>query len=251
MNNKEYHASPGISKSGLDLINKSPAHYRWARENPTEPTAAMRIGTLTHLAVLEPAEFAANCVVVPPIDRRTSAGKTAWADFLAENPGKELMTSDEHTRIIGIRDAIQSHQMAKKLLNRISQVEVSTFWTDNETGVACRCRPDAILDNEVLIDLKTTADAGPGFVKSVRQFRYHVQAAFYAAGTGGMPMIFLAVEKDPPFAVGCYMLDADTLQEGEDAARRNLETYAECLANDTWPAYHLGVQTISIIDYTK
>jgi len=191
MTNAEYHAMPGISKSGLDLINKSPAHYKWAQENPSEPTAAMRIGTLTHLATLEPDRFNSECIVMPTLDRRTKDGKLRWEEFQANHPDQELLTSDEHTRITAIRDAVRAHSMARKLLDRIAQVEVSTFWKDEGTGVDCRCRPDGILDNGMLIDLKTTADAGRGFERSVRQYRYHVQAAFYAMGMAGAPMIFI------------------------------------------------------------
>ncbi len=246
MTNKEYHQSPGISKSGLDLINRSPAHYRWAQDNPFEPTAAMRIGTLTHLAVLEPDRFDVECVVMPSMDPRTKAGKEAYEEFQAAHPGVDMLTSDEHTRVISIRDSVRAHPMARKLLDRIAQVEVSTFWKDEDTGVDCRCRPDGILDNGMLIDLKTTTDAGQGFERSVRQYRYHVQAAFYAMGMAGAPMIFIAVEKDPPYLVACYMLDPDSFADGEYAARQNLETYAECLATNTWPGYSAGIQTINI-----
>jgi exodeoxyribonuclease VIII len=246
MTNAEYHAMPGISKSGLDLINKSPAHYRWAQENPSEPTAAMRIGTLTHLATLEPDRFNSECIVMPTLDRRTKDGKLRWEEFQANHPDQELLTSDEHTRITAIRDAVRAHSMARKLLDRIAQVEVSTFWKDEGTGVDCRCRPDGILDNGMLIDLKTTADAGRGFERSVRQYRYHVQAAFYAMGMAGAPMIFIAVEKDPPYLVACYMLDPDSFADGEYATRQNLETYAECMATGIWPGYSEGIETINI-----
>lgn len=162
MNNAEYHAMPGISKSGLDLINRSPAHYRWAQDNPQDPSDDMRIGTLTHLAVLEPDRFDSECIVMPVLDRRTKAGKEAWEQFQADYPDHELLTNDEHTRIIGIRDAVRAHPMARKLMDRIDAVELSMFWKDPQTGVDCRCRPDAVLQNGTLIDLKTTRDAEIG-----------------------------------------------------------------------------------------
>ena len=246
MTNNEYHQSPGISKSGLDLINRSPAHYRWAKDNPTEQTPAMRIGSLTHLATLEPDRFNSECIVMPSMDRRTKAGKESWEQFKAEYPNHELLTNDEHSRIISIRDAVRAHPMARKLLDRIADVEVSTYWKDADTGVDCRCRPDGLLDNGMLIDLKTTTDAGPGFERSVRQYRYHVQAAFYAMPFETAPMIFIAAEKDPPYLVACYMLDPDSLADGEYAARQNLQTYAECLSSNTWPGYAAGIQTINI-----
>lgn len=252
MNNAEYHAMPGISKSGLDLINRSPAHYRWAQDNPQDPTPAMRIGTLTHLAVLEPDRFNSECIVMPSMDRRTKAGKETWGQFQADYPEHELLTSEEHTRITAIRDSVFAHPMARKLMDRITEVEASTFWRDPDTGVDCRCRPDAVLDNGMLIDLKTARDAGPGFERSVVKYRYHVQAAFYGDGMGGMqdrPMIFIAVETEAPYLVSCNIIGIDSLIAGLDAYRRNLSTYAECAAKDVWPGYSDAIQTINLPEW--
>ncbi len=252
MNNAEYHAMPGISKSGLDLINRSPAHYRWARENPQDPSPAMRFGTLAHLAVLEPDRFNSECIVLPTLDRRTKAGKEAWEEFQANHPDQELLTNDEHTHITAIRDAVRAHPIARKLLDQIDQVEASTFWTDPATGVECRCRPDAILGNGMLIDLKTTDDAGPGFHRSVAKYRYHVQAAFYGDGMGGMeerPMVFIAVEKKAPYLVSCNIIGPDSLVAGREAYRRNLDTYAKCVESGIWPGYPDAIQTINLPDW--
>lgn len=252
MNNAEYHSMPGISKSGLDLINRSPAHYRWAQDNPQDPTPAMRIGTLTHLAVLEPDRFNLECIVMPVLDRRTKDGKLRWEEFQAAYPDHELLTSDEHTRIIAIRDAVRAHPLARKLMDRIEAVEVSTFWKDPISGIECRCRPDAVLDNGMLIDLKTTRDAGPGFERSVAKYRYHVQAAFYGDGMGGMesrPMVFIAVETEAPYLVSCNIIGPDSLSAGRDAYRRNLETYAKCLESGIWPGYPETLQTLNVPDW--
>jgi exodeoxyribonuclease VIII len=249
MTNAEYHQSPGISKSGLDLINRSPAHYRWAQDNPSDPTPAMRIGTLTHLATLEPDRFNSECIVMPTLDRRTKDGKLRWEEFQANHPDQELLTSDEHTRIMSIRDAVRAHPMARKL---IAEVEVSTFWKDPISGIECRCRPDAELDNGMLIDLKTTRDAGPGFERSVRQYRYHVQAAFYGDGLGGMevrPMVFIAVETEAPYLVSCNIIGPDSLVAGREAYRRNLDTYAKCVESGIWPGYSDAIQTINLPDW--
>lgn len=61
MTNAEYHGGPGVSKSLLDLIARSPAHMKAALDRPPEertPTAAQAIGTAFHALVLEPGVFA-------------------------------------------------------------------------------------------------------------------------------------------------------------------------------------------------
>lgn len=58
--NAEYHGGPGISKSGLDLIHRSPLHYQYAYSaaNDNEPTPEQAIGTAFHALILEPELFA-------------------------------------------------------------------------------------------------------------------------------------------------------------------------------------------------
>ncbi len=92
---------------------------------------------------------------------------------------------------------------AKKLLSAAGKAEQSYFWTDKETGLGCKCRPDYMFDDgSTIVDLKTTTDASlKGFSRSVCNFRYHVQAGFYLHGieqsTGVRPdrFIFVAIER--------------------------------------------------------
>ena len=69
ISNAAYHAGDGISKSGLDLIARSPLHYFAKYRSPDrerdEPTEAMKLGTAVHSAVLEPESFASDYIVVP------------------------------------------------------------------------------------------------------------------------------------------------------------------------------------------
>lgn len=64
ISNTDYHKGPGISKSGLDLVAQSPAHYFHAvnAANDNEPTAAQAFGTAFHALILEPEVFAATYV---------------------------------------------------------------------------------------------------------------------------------------------------------------------------------------------
>lgn len=59
ISNEDYHGGIGISKSGLDLIAKSPAHYKAVVDGITvrEPTKAQAIGTAFHELLLEPDLF--------------------------------------------------------------------------------------------------------------------------------------------------------------------------------------------------
>lgn len=60
ISNAEYHGGPGISKSGLDLVHRSPMHYKAAQEvaNENRPdTQAYFVGREFHMLALEPDVF--------------------------------------------------------------------------------------------------------------------------------------------------------------------------------------------------
>lgn len=59
ISNADYHGGPGISKSGLDLIARSPLHFKAKRDsaNDNEPTPAQAVGTAFHAITLEPQVF--------------------------------------------------------------------------------------------------------------------------------------------------------------------------------------------------
>ncbi len=60
ISNEVYHSGPEVSNSGLALVAKAPALYRYATDNreQREPTEAQKIGTAVHTAMLEPDVFA-------------------------------------------------------------------------------------------------------------------------------------------------------------------------------------------------
>lgn len=60
ISNAEYHGGPGISKSGLDLVHRSPMHYNAAQQvaNDDRPdTKAYFVGREFHMLALEPEVF--------------------------------------------------------------------------------------------------------------------------------------------------------------------------------------------------
>lgn len=258
MENADYHAHPAVSKSGLDLIARSPLHY-WARyldpnRMAIEPTAAMRIGTALHTLVLEQDQFESRYVTAPVVDRRTKEGKARWLEFEAEAAGRELITADDRATISRMAEAVWRHPAAAMLLHWQGKAETTHMWTDATTGVECKCRPDWLTnDGNLIVDLKTTEDASPrGFQRSVANYRYHCQASWYLDGvqasTGHRPdqFIFICVEKKPPFAVGVYAADAEMIQIGAETAARDLEVYATCKAADVWPSYSDQIEPLSL-----
>ena len=254
LTNAEYHARPEVSKSGLDLVHLSPLHFwnRYLNPNrvPEPPTAAMVIGSALHTRVLEPHLFDDEYAVAPQCDRRTKEGKVIWADFEQEVAGKTLLKAEDALQINAMAEAVRRHPAARVLLNKSGKAEQSYFWTDDDSGIECKCRPDFHTDDRrIIVDVKTTEDASPSkFLRSsVLQWRYHVQAAFYMQGVPEAEVfLFAVVEKKPPFAVAVYSLPAKLLERGLEEAKADLRTIAECRAADKWPSYSEEVQELQL-----
>ncbi len=248
LSNREYQRHVGVSKSGLDRIDQSPAHYRAWLTEPSKATPALVFGSAAHCSVLESDEYLDRYVMAPPeIDRRTKEGKAAWSEL--ESSGKTILSADDWQKIIDMNCSIADHPVANELL--ADGVAESSIFAEL-LGVNVKCRPDWIHDNSVLVDLKTTENAGPNaFAKSVANFRYHVQAAFYTdicreSGIDVKAFVFIAVEKNPPFAVSVYELDSDSIEVGRTLYQRNLETYRRCRETDHWPAYSTAIETLTL-----
>jgi hypothetical protein len=243
--NADYHADPAVSASHLHAVAASPYHY-WSRFiNPDRPpsvqTAAMKLGSLTHCAVLEPDELAKRYGIAP--DRRTNAGKAVAAEM--ESAGIEAVTASDMEQAMVMAGSVRSHQAAAALL-RDGKAEQSFWWDDTPTGLRCKCRPDWYTGNTI-VDLKTTTDASPkGFARSVAQWRYHVQQNHYLAGTFAERFVFIAVEKTYPYAVGVYELDEAAALHGATERRNNLQTIADCRAISEWPGYGNTIQPLSL-----
>lgn len=258
MSNADYHAHPAISASGLKLIGKSPLHY-WAAyldpdREPREETPALKLGTAIHTAVLEPDRFRQEYVVAPQVDRRTKDGKETWAAFEAECAagGKTPISADDFSTCEKISHRLREHPAAQVLF-KSGVAETSMFWTDPETGVQCKCRPDWLISGVACVDVKSTTDASPAaFARACANYEYHMQAAWYLDGIRSCTnddvsaFIFAAFEKDTPHAVAFYNADPDMIELGRREYRRRLAIYADCLKSNTWPGYPASITNLSL-----
>jgi PDDEXK-like domain of unknown function (DUF3799) len=255
LTNAEYHdRTDSVSKSMLDKIRKAPACLRaYLDGDRPEPTPAMQFGTAAHTAVLEPEKL----VCAPKCDKRTKAGKEAAEDFAAEYAGRDVVIVDPDTRdtVRAIADSVWRHPVAARILAQ-GEPELSAFGIVED--VRCKARPDW-WDSKlgVVCDLKTTTDASPsGFARSVANYRYHIQAAFYTdvMAADGFPIesfVFIAVEKTPPYLVGVYVLDTEALDIGREEYQRDLALYRECMEIGIWPGLSERLELITLPRWAK
>ncbi|ELB8048903.1 exodeoxyribonuclease VIII [Salmonella enterica] len=257
--NEAYHAGPGVSKSQLDDIADTPAIYLWRKNAPvdTEKTKSLDTGTAFHCRVLEPEEFSKRFIIAPEFNRRTSAGKEEEKTFLEEcaRTGRTVLTAEEGRKIELMYQSVMALPLGQWLVESAGYAESSVYWEDPETGILCRCRPDKIIPEfHWIMDVKTTADI-QRFRTAYYDYRYHVQDAFYSDGYraqfGEIPtFVFLVASTTAEcgrYPVEIFMMGEDAKLAGQREYRRNLQTLAECLNNDEWPA----IKTLSLPRWAK
>lgn len=264
LDNETYQAIEAVSKSRLDVFNKSPLHY-WDQyvnpdREPREDTPALIIGDAIHKACLEPDLFASNFITIPKgapkrpsvsqINAKNPSSETLdaiswWSDFNAAAEGKIILTDETYTMVRTCRDTLHRDPIIRGLLTG-GQAECSFIGECPYTGLPIKCRTDYLrLDSGMIIDLKSTLDASPaGFSKSVNTYRYNVQEAGYVdivnehfKECAVSEFVFIAIEKVRPFAYGVYYLDPDERMEGRESWRLNILGLAKHKEANYWPSY--------------
>jgi len=243
----EYHKIAALSASSAKLLLKSPAHYLANIANPREPTAAMRLGTLCHTLVFEPENFKKEFAIMPKVDKRTKIGKEAAAQFEEDNDGKIILDEYQYEKAQAIAQAALSHPIVSEYMKG-GNAEVTMRWRDYD--VDCKARVDYLTGN-VIFDLKTCQDASPeGFARQIGGFQYHLQAAHYASGfekiTGQQleKFVFIAVESEPPYATGVYVLDPMALEAGRSFMAKAAKAFKKCQT----PEYVMPVYSNDLVE---
>ena len=231
--------------STLKHFAQSPSHFAYWNGREMEPSAAMRIGTAVHSAVLGGA----------PVVRYegTRRGK-AWDDFEASCPGATILTASEYDTAQACRNGIWYDGEAFKHCGLgIGINERLIEWDFN--GVQFRSTPDRYYgptDAATLVELKTTRSAQPAkFLRDATSRHYHAQVATYRAALASVGVtvsraVIVAVETAPPYNVIVLELTGRALDVGYRTACGWLEQYKVCEASGEWPGYVQGPVTFDI-----
>ncbi len=243
-----------VSKSVLDLIDRSPSHYKhWVETGEEERSPALIFGSAFHCALLEPDRFKTAYAVAPSFgDCRKKENKAARDAWRAEHKGAEHLDAEDGKAIADMVIAVHRHPLASRMI-RDGRPEMTLRWTDPATGLACKSRADYFVERlGAVFDAKTTTDARPkAFARDCATYRYHVQDALYreafrANGIEVANFVFICVEKLPPHAIALFQLDERSVERGRERARENIETMHDCITSGEWPGYSTSIQTIEL-----
>ena len=252
LNETEYRSAPGIANSDLKHAHRSMAHYLAAKNAPKkESTPSQVFGTLLHLAALEPLRLNSAFVVKPEgMNYKSNAGKD-----MRDSQTEAINTAKERDALMGCRASVLAHPLAAELIRR-GQREVSVFAKHGPTGLLRKGRMDVVATDDAglttIADVKTTNDASPEeFARTIATWGYHRQAAYYIDLVGASFFVFIAVEKEPPYAVNVFALDEESIEIGRRDNEAALAKVAECTATGIWPAYGHEFNTISLPGWLK
>jgi hypothetical protein len=231
-----YNDTDYISNSMLNHISVSPEYFRFRQDNPQPATPAMKLGSAIHMNVLQPEEFNNHYAVSPKFDKRTKAGKEGYANFQKENFLKTVISESDFEIIEQVTLKLMKEPLIKALLQQGEPEKIIT-WHNEHYDVNCKGMLDYYREGaDMIVDLKTTQDASyNGFMRSVRKYKYHKQAAYYMDAVKASRFIIIAVEKTPPFSINVFELGDDMIEEGRDMYNHELEVYKYCEENDYWP----------------
>ena len=247
----KYHASPGVSKSDMAQILRSPAHWR----SPDPPdTEAMEFGSAMHPGILEPDRFKNEFVIYPADCLRGSGkgqeGRKDAFDAQAIANGQTVIKPDYMDQITAMRDAVLLHPQVKELkLLEDGESELSAYWHDPDFDVLTKCRYDYLNpNNHRITDIKSTTDAREdAFSKVADSKGYGIQAGHYLYTATRLTKVehkefyFIVVErpkiKGQYVGVMVYQATEYLINEGLRLRSVALTIYKQCVEKNEWPGY--------------
>jgi hypothetical protein len=243
----DYAAIEAVRWSLLKVIDRTPLHCHYAEHNPSPDTAAKLLGRAVHCAVLEPDRFNDAFPVMPDFSGKGSvAERKEWKAALT--PGATALSDEDAEQALAMARAIEAHTEAAELLGGAGYNEVVALW--NIGALACKARLDRLHFPEkgtgVVIEIKTAVDAeARAFGRQAANIGYLKHAAWAQFGLDQVAParrrhVFIAVEKEPPYAVAVYWLDQAVIDHLQPWVIGLAERYHLCAEKNEWPGYESG-----------
>lgn len=235
-----------VSNSGLKRFAAAPANYRYG-DNTT--TNSQRFGKVAHCALLEPDELTKRFARTE-LER---SGTKAWDAETAAAGGRELIKADQFDKAVALQGAIkrQGGPLYELIQHEETLKEVSFFWVDPVFGIRCRGRTDGLcIPFGIAFDLKMVAESSSDkFNRSVRDYSYHWQNAFYVGGLAALGVsikdfLFFPVENEAPFLYRSWSLPQFLIDHARARIYRTLDQFASCVRAEDWPGYDTNIEPL-------
>lgn len=268
---QDYHANrTHYSATQLKYANKSLKHFRSYIDGQLERPEGSHFGfgNAFELALLDQEGYMKNVAVLPDQDfidlanqerkkegkepfttpRNSKVYKDGVAEFERLNAGKYQINDQGKESFDAIEEMLSSCYQDKVIqaLIKNTEYQLSLFWTDPETGIKLKTRPDICKRKKnVIVNLKTTEDGSPqAFSKDLAKYDYPLQACIEIDGclkTGLMDAVdnyfWLVVEKVAPFNATIYEFSGSDREACMDNYRFILKKIQKARDQESWPGY--------------
>ena len=261
-----YHANnTHISATQIKRANESLRLFNWYETGKIvqEQKTCFDFGNAFELALLAKDEYLKKVAVFPDQDfidlakannpdlekpRASKIYKAQAEAFYGANPGKYFIqeTGPESFETIEyMLDSCYQDSVIKSLIQN-TEYQLSLFWTDEESGLNLKTRPDSCKRKKnVLVNLKTIDDGSPeSFSRELSKWEYPLQACVEMQGalkSGLMPTVdnyfWLVVEKTAPYNATIYEFDQTDIAACMDVLRFTLDRIAKARKENKWPGY--------------
>ena len=247
MDDSQYRAHPAVSYSGMKELAKSPAHFRYNQLHPVAENEAMLRGIIIHEMCLEPAEVPNRFIKGPTGNRTLKAVKEAWkeAEEKAQQDGLRIIPPAMWETAERCSESLESDVESSLWLDdaRRGIIERPIFW--KRQGIELKGKPDSVLLDGTVVDIKTTANCFPPvFEAEIFRRNYHCQGAFYRSGVQSLgerwsSHVLICVETEPPYAVAVFRLNEGVIDNADKVVTGWIDLYKQCLEFKRWPGYGL------------
>lgn len=271
---EEYKARPGINASILKTVSAFSLLHAKAEMDGivSKETKVFSFGKCCHSLVLEgvtdwvvrPETYAAPAdhasvkkglmKAGDPLPWNWNAG--VCDEWKQRNKDKIILTPEENSRVIGMRDALMKDPEVAQLTG--GENELSVFV--EKDGLQMKCRIDALPngDNLPVVDMKTGDCVEPEmFMNNAMKYGWDIQAAWNLdvlrlAGKPRKEFWFVGAEVDPPHAHTIIKFRDEQgtfLRLGRIKYRAALQNIKNAMASGVWSSYKSGYAEEFARDY--
>jgi hypothetical protein len=223
-----------LSFSKLARFAECPALFMEYCTGEQKTTPAMLLGSFVHCLLLEGERWRDLYAIAPECDRRTTAGKAAWAEFIAQaGEDKEVISRADFIKASAMVEAVLKDPAASDILASCPGREIKV---EGEIGGFRFTGKVDAMGPGILADLKKVADCEPDRLRRIaRAEKYHVQQWIYnrlAPDPGANYLIGV----DESLQVSVLRFTPFILAEAERDFFRILANFQACALNGSWAA---------------
>ncbi len=254
MNNDEYHSLTNkLSNSMLKVFMSSRRKYHsfFVTGSHNYPDISRKsdvmVGDIVHQVNLEKRDIHDIATHYPEDCYKSNhtlhPTKRKEFDELMRQQGKVVLKDDDYHRVIGVCNAIGRHPLSGLLKRQDIVFEKPIFWTDVETGIDCRAKPDFMYEDDnfaLVYDLKVTGFVEPSrWSRVANKLSYWLQDAHYSSGLAhisGKPVkfVFFVCESHWPFRIARYEYDQISRERASEKYVHLMRDLKRCTEEDKW-----------------